>query len=222
MRKTKYLLLFVLALFLSCDDDDFLMDNDCVEGQGSVITESRVLGDFHSIVNTVYADILITQGPVEDIIIEAQSNILDVLETDVVNQKLTIKSDPCIDISQAITIHITIPEIRNLTITGAGDVIAQNDLTLNEVNLTLTGAGSFMLLGTASTLNITLTGAGNVSAFGLMADSCNVVITGAGNAEVFVINELDVTISGVGSVYYKGDPVINSSITGVGNIVDAN
>ena len=33
---------------------------------------------------------------------------------------------------------------------------------------------------------------------------------------------LNETITGVGSVYYKGDPTISSKITGLGKLVDAN
>jgi hypothetical protein len=39
---------------------------------------------------------------------------------------------------------------------------------------------------------------------------------------VTVDNDLDITISGSGDVFYKGHPDINSSITGSGKVIDAN
>ena len=43
-----------------------------------------------------------------------------------------------------------------------------------------------------------------------------------GKYQVRVNNTLNVTITGVGSVYYKGDPAISSIITGLGKLADAN
>jgi hypothetical protein len=43
-----------------------------------------------------------------------------------------------------------------------------------------------------------------------------------GDCEVHVLNELNVTITGVGIVYYKGNPTINSSVTGMGQFIDSN
>jgi hypothetical protein len=41
-------------------------------------------------------------------------------------------------------------------------------------------------------------------------------------AEVHATQFLDVTISGLGSVYYKGHPTITENITGGGSLIDAN
>jgi len=229
MKIFDYFLLFVAVLVMSCSSDvniDFPNfppnGTNCLPGQGAIISQTRTLGDFNSIVNSAYANILITQGPKEDIIIEAQQNILQELKTEVANDELRITLNRCVNIAQAVKVHITIPEIRNLTLTGVGDFIAQNDFDLDEFIVVLTGVGDFRLKGTASELDIILTGVGNIKAFELPTDICEVTLTGVGDVEVFVNNDLKVTLSGVGKVYYKGDPTITSTITGSGSIVDAN
>lgn len=227
MKTIKFILVFVTLLSLSCSTDVNINPpnfppNNCLDGQGAIVSETRTTADFHSINSTIYADILLTQGPKEDVIIEAQQNILRELKTTIVNGELRLTLNRCVDILQAVKVHITIPEIRRLTLTGAGDIIAQNEFNLTDLNVTLTGAGDFMLQGITNTLDITLTGVGDVKAFDLNSDICDVRITGVGDTEVFVNDELNVTITGAGTVYYKGNPSITSNITGSGSIVDSN
>lgn len=229
MKILKFISLLVVLLTLSCSSDvninlpdNNFPPNNCLDGQGLIISEPRTLADFHSINNTIFADILLTQGPKEDVIIEAQQNILTELKTSVVNGELRLMLDRCIDSSQAMKVHITIPEIRELTLTGVGDIIAQNDFDLVDLDVTLTGVGDFDLQGTTTTLDILLTGVGDIKAFDLNSDICDIVISGKGDAEVLVNDTLDATISGIGTVFYKGNPVITSNISGTGDIINSN
>ena len=224
MKKFNFFLLFTILICLSCinNDNDFPHDNNCLAGLGTIDSETRIVADFHSISSTIVADILLTQGPQEDIIIEAQQNILQVLKTEVVNGELRLSTNQCVDIVQRIKVYITIPDIKNLTLTGVGDIIAQNDFNLTGLNVVLTGVGDIILKGATSTLDILLTGVGNVKSFDLHADICEVTLTGVGDVEVFVKDELKVTLTGVGKVYYKGNPSITATVTGSGSVVDAN
>jgi hypothetical protein len=52
--------------------------------------------------------------------------------------------------------------------------------------------------------------------------TCNITLTGVGDCKVFVIDELNVTIAGVGYVYNKGNPAIKSTITEMGKLINAN
>jgi len=225
MKFLKPILVLAVLLNFSCDldsDNNFYYENNCIDGQGVIVSETRVLTDFNRINSSIYADILLTQGSKEDIIIEAQQNILDEIETTVVNDELRITLNRCVDIPEAVKVYITIPEIQGLTLTGVGGFMAQNDFSLTDFDVTLTGTGDITLQGTANTFDILLTGVGDVNAFNLITEETNVNITGTGDVEVFVNDELNVTITGVGDVLYKGSPVITTNITGLGSVIDAN
>ena len=224
MKKISFFLILTVLLCLSCinNDNDFPHDNNCLTGLGTIDSETRTVGDFHSISSTIVADILLTQGSQEDLIIEAQQNILQVLKTEVINGELRLSTSQCVDIVQRIKVYITIPDIKNLTLTGVGDMITQNVFNLTELNVVLTGVGDIILKGTANEFNIQLTGVGNVKAFPFNTDICDVTLSGVGDVEVFVNDDLDVTLTGVGKVYYKGYPSITAKVTGSGSVVDAN
>jgi len=224
MKKTRSFLLIFLLFCMSCskNDDDFPLNNNCLTGLGIIVSETRSVSNFHSINSTIEADILLTQGPREDLIIEAQQNILQVLKTEVVNGELRLSTNQCVDLLQRVKVIITIPNIKKLMLTGEGNIIAQNDFNLANLNVILTGVGDIILKGETFTFDILLNGVGNVKSFNFHADTCEVTLTGVGDAEVFVNDELKVTLTGVGNVYYKGQPSITANITGAGSIIDAN
>ena len=77
-------------------------------------------------------------------------------------------------------------------------------------------------MGDADVHELKIRGASEVESFDLLTNSTAVNIIGAGNCEVNAQNDLDVSITGAGIVYYKGNPTITQSITGLGQVVDAN
>ena len=225
MKVLKVASLILVLMNLSCDldsDTTYYSVTNCVEGQGIIVSEVRALNDFSSINSSVYADIHINQGPLEDVIFEAQQNILSEIESNVVNGELIITLNRCVDIVEPIEVYITIPDIQRLTLTGVGNFIAENEFTLTDLGITLTGTGDFDLQGTVNNLDILPTGVGDVRAFDLASEVCNVNLTGVGDVEVFVNEELNVTLSGVGDIYFMGNPELNINITGSGNVIDSN
>ncbi len=193
-----------------------------MKGSGVIVSEQRALPAFNSITSAIPAEIFLTQGPKSDIIIEAQQNVLNELKTRVVNDELIMDFDHCVDLDQKINIYIVIPEIKKLVLTGVGNIIAQNEFQLADLNIIITGVGDCNLKGSSDKLTVLLSGVGNVKAFELVSGICDVSITGVGNMELFVTDQLDVTITGSGTVFYKGNPMINSTISGNGKIVNAN
>ena len=220
--------IFLLALFflaIACtqnENNPFIPDDDCLKASGNTITDSRDVGNFTSIENTIPADVFISQGALEAVRIEAQSNVLEELKTVVTNNRLSIRLDRCFDELENIKIYITIPEIEGLILTGVGKMETVNEVDLSALDVSLTGVGNFELRGMVNHIDIRLSGVGNVNAFELLSDSCDINITGVGDTRITVRDELNVTISGIGTVFYKGSPVINSVITGEGSVVDAN
>ena len=195
-----------IASFLSitgCEDDGPNTTQKIV-GSGPIVTKNLDLSSFASIKNTGVANINITLGSPQSVVLKAQQNIIDVMTYEVKDQSLIvgIEKNVSIENSEEIRFDITIPAINKIELVGVGDYVLSGDYQ--------------------EELTIILTGVGNVKAYNLEVGTCNITLTGVGICEVKVMDNLNVTIVGVGNVYYKGDPTINSTVTGLGNLIDAN
>ena len=185
----------------SCENDK---NEIRINGNGPVVTTSIELSSFSKIKHTGVADYYIIIGSPQSVVLKAQQNIIDVMTWEVVDHtlKVGLQEHISIETHDEIRFDITVPSINNLEMTGVGDFLIsgpdQGDLT------------------------ITLTGVGNIDSYDLKADTCSIMLTGVGNCKVFVRNLLSGALSGVGNVYYKGNPEINLNVTGVGHIIDSN
>lgn len=103
-------------------------------------------------------------------------------------------------------------------VSGSGKVI----LTVNikdRADFGVSGSGKIQVDGSAKAVKAHITGSGKVMAANLEADSCDVRISGSGDVEINVKNDLDATITGSGSVSYRGNPShVNSHATGSGSV----
>jgi hypothetical protein len=208
------------------------------------VKDTREVTNFKRIVLAVPANIYLTQGDHYDFKIEGNSEEINKIITEVLGNKLIIKTKNRTRIRGSIDIYITTPAIEGLSITGSGDIISEslvksdeldleisgsgsikiNNLTATELNATITGSGSIKLSGKDVTeeLDLTITGSGNFISSELKTNEAEVTITGSGSAKVHVLRELETNITGSGDVYYKGNPVINANSTGSGKTREMN
>lgn len=103
-------------------------------------------------------------------------------------------------------------------VSGSGKVYL-NTRIVEEADVNVSGSGKIVAKGTAKNIQATISGSGEVLAADLEVDRCEVRISGSGDVEINVKSELDATISGSGSVTYKGNPSqVNSHSSGSGRV----
>ena len=173
--------------------------------------------------------------------IEAQQNIIDLIETEVVNNQLLIKKENHGIIAdwQSVKVYISLPEIQGLTLAGSGNLTANTaisspqlelkisgsgglylpKLETNEVTATISGSGDLQIdEGYADKEILQITGSGNLHLLNLESRLSEIKITASGNADVWVTENLSVRITGSGNVRYKGNPLVDTDITGSGSV----
>lgn len=106
----------------------------------------------------------------------------------------------------------------NSDVSGSGRV--QLNLAIaNKADFGVSGSGKIEASGSASEVEIAISGSGKVLAADMTSNSSAIRISGSGDAEVNVKEEIDATISGSGTVSYKGDPKrVNSNASGSGKV----
>lgn len=83
----------------------------------------------------------------------------------------------------------------------------------------ISGSGKIEASGTAASVKAAISGSGKVLASELVTNRCEIRISGSGDIEINVKNEIDASISGSGTVSYKGNPSrINSHSSGSGKV----
>lgn len=210
-------------------------------GSGNILTETRKVGNFQSIKLDYPAQVVITQGSVESVKVEAEDNVLPGLKTQVQNDRLGIfyKVDDGrhVNPKKPVKITIVVKNLNTVDFTSAGDLTI-NGLTTDKLDISLSSAGNFKMSElNVKALSVNLSGAGsmtasgitdnldvNISGFGsfngkeLHGKFAHVNLTGAGGAIVWVDGSLNVNISGAGSVNYYGSPTVNKQVSGVGGV----
>lgn len=180
------------------------------------------------------------EAPVNVILEQTGSNTVRVKGTNEQLEKMTIYVDKdglTIDLKEynqglfddlknnfkGVTVFVTVDALKDIKITGAGDVTIPAALKSDDLNLHVTGAGDMNVAQlTCKNLDIKITGAGDMTMGAINADAVTAKITGAGNVEVasLVAKSLDNKTTGAGNMEFKNMnvDVVKSHISGAGNV----
>jgi hypothetical protein len=213
-----------------------------VTGKGPVVTEARQTASFEGLELKIPANVYFTQDPAFKVELQAQENVLDEIETTVINNNLQIRfRRPTTRISSndGITIYVSGPNVRSFTVDGSGYLEAPAPITLPNLGLQVNGSGNIRINNTTTTLldagidgsghitvssgnansaNLRINGSGLLDVSGIMVKDADARISGSGNIIVFATQNLNATISGSGSIMYKGNPAVSKHITGSGTV----
>jgi len=233
----------MLALFTGClmvSSIDGIGTGGVVHGTGDRVSRDFAVGNFTGIDIAGGYVVVYKNSQTNAVTINMQENLFDYLEVSVSSGGvLRISSTRSFRTTSGNTprIYVSAPYLSEIHIGGAlttenwdtirterlfihaaGAADATIDMEVEELELVLAGAGSFDLSGTADTANFALAGAGSINGGSLQTRVAIVSIAGASTATVAVSDVLNATISGVGTIYYIGDPQINRTVAGLGTI----
>lgn len=189
-------------------------------GSGTAKTETRSVSGFSSITFSGVGTLNITQTGTESLTVSADDNLLPLLTSNVSNGTLTLGVKPgnSINPSKPIVYTLTIKNLEQLTLSGAGAINAK-DIKPTTLNVILSGAGKMTISGSAQSQTALVSGLGSYNAKDFTTDSAQVTISGAGSATVTVNKALTAIVSGAGSVtYYGSPPQVTKTISGAGSV----
>ncbi len=109
-------------------------------------------------------------------------------------------------------------EADKFQIDMAGAAQADLNIRANELMVNQSGASQLKISGAVETFVLNSAGASYTDARSMPSRNLKTNISGASKAEVFVIDRLNVTLSGASSLKYIGSPAIKSKISGNGTL----
>ena len=189
-----------------------------VKGSGNLKTEKRNLPAFKGIETTGAYEVEVMCQKPASFEIEADDNILPLIRTDVRDGVLYVTSEKSYNPSRAVRLRMSLPELTAVSSQGAGEVTIQ-DAQSDDLKIESMGAASIKAAGKVKSATISSSGAGDIDANRLQAEKARVTVNGAASVSVYATEQLDVSVSGVGSVTYGGDPkTVNKSVSGIGSV----
>lgn len=133
--------------------------------------------------------------------------------------------------------YVTMPKIEKINMEGAGILMGDSmqgealvliqggagkielhDLNYQSIDAELAGLGEIILTGQVILQKVDLSGAGGYEAVKMQSQDTEVMLSGAGSAKVWVEKNLKATVTGAGSIKYKGDPAVEKENSGIGEI----
>ncbi|MFC0252608.1 head GIN domain-containing protein [Massilia consociata] len=211
-----------------------------VQGSGNIKREVRQVSHFSGLAFEVPGKLELRQGDAEGLTIEADDNVLALVETVVENGTLKIRPSKRNTNLRTRNLKVVVQarQIERLALGGSGTVEADRlrapklnidlggsgridvrDLDTESVAVSVGGSGAFKAGGgTARKLSVSIGGSGSVDMGRVQSDSASISVAGSGEATVWARNELSMTIAGSGDVNYYGDPRVSKSIVGSGDV----
>ena len=205
------------------------------EGRGEV----RDIRDVQEVALEGVGTLLIEQGETESLTIDAEPKVLQRIETEVVNGRLTIRPDRSFKTREQITYYLTITQLTAIDLAGAGRVeaaqlnsdqlsidangagaVAIDNLTANALDVTIAGNVQAQLAGTVDSQTVTASDAAKYAAADLASRVAAVTASGAAQVAVNVSESLDAHVSAAARVEYTGNPAVTQDVSGVGSLND--
>ncbi len=217
--KVLFALLSLPLLFTSC------IFSPTIKGNGNVVTEERELDPFDEIKASRGINLYLTQGESKNLVIEADENLIEVIETEVVGDELIIRSTANVKNAKSFKVFVSAPEFEVIKGMAGCNIYSENEISADELELRAS-AGSNINLEINATMvdasssagsNIKLKGlaedfygrassGSNIKAEDLKTKKAEAKVSSGANIWITSNKRLKANASSGGNIFYAGDP----------------
>lgn len=234
----KHLFIFLIGLFFfSCSDDIKIVPS------GNLVEESRTVSDFISVDVANGISVFLSQKENDNVVVEADDNIIQYVETYTDGHTLYVRIKDGIDIKstdvrKTVNVKVSTLDLENISASGGSkiqfvtpfslDVLSlaasggpdiRGELHVDDFSCSISGGGKSSLEGDCKNVSIIASGGSECHFYDLLSDNMNIEISGGSIAELFVNKTLKVFASGGSKIYYKGEGEIIEQVLDGGSII---
>lgn len=225
----KQLIILCMVLFTTACSDVIE-----ITPSGKPIRQSRSIGNFSEIKVSQGINLSISQAESNEILIEADDNIIQYVEAYTIGQTLHLEIKDGIDIQSAyrrkiLNISVSTPVLRSLVASGGSEIRFMTPFHLNELdiiasggtNITgevylsrlmcdISGGSTIRKSGNCGKIHIMASGSSEYHLYDLISGDVKIDISGSSIAEVHATKTLHVAnASGGCKIFYKGDAQVS-------------
>jgi len=191
-------------------------------------TQNRKTASFNGISVSSGIDLYLKQGATEEVVIEADPDVIDDIITEVRDGILHIYSKKRFNWQwdQDRKAYVTFDDLTRLDVSAGADAKAENAFKLDEITIAVSSGADLEIddltartvwLDTSSGSDAPISGRGvkfeassssgsDLSCSGLVAENCKVSASSGADAEVHATRQLKASASSGGDVRYRGNP----------------
>ncbi len=224
MKRKQFQLIGVFA-FLSLILSSCWFLGPSVKGNGNVTEEVRQVGEFDQIKVSRGMNVYITQGTPAKVVVIADNNLHEVIETKVEGGVLKVYVNENVRWAKEKKVMVTVEKLSGLETTSGSNAWSQNQIMSENLelkassgaNLTMDVNANYLKADCSSGANIKLSGlakeadfetssGANLKGEELKAENCKMKASSGGNVSSTVNGRLDAKASSGGNVVYYGEP----------------
>ncbi len=223
--KTKQIQLYgILAVIMVLLSSCWFM-GPSVKGNGKVTEETRQVQEFDQIEVSRGMNVYITQGSPAKVVVIADSNLHEVIETKVEGGVLKVYVNENIRTAEEKKVMVTVEKLTEVKATSGSNVYSQNQFMSENLELSATSGANlnmevnakYLKADCSSGANIHLSGlakdaelegssGANLKGQELKADNCKMRASSGANVFASVTGRLEAKASSGGNIVYYGEP----------------
>jgi len=220
--------LAAIIMLSSCNFDSIIGQ---VHGNGNVETEERMVTEnFSEVKGSAGLDVYLTEGSENKIVVEADENILEIIETDITNGRLYLTTRQNIGRAKSKKVHVTYKKINEIYASSGADVIVSSvvksekiildassgsdievEVFAKEVFAETSSGADIHVTGKATLLMASSSSGSEINAKELIVINCNADASSGANIIVNVKEKLSTEATSGGNIKYYGNPTAVSN-----------
>jgi hypothetical protein len=213
----------LLSLLSSCDFGNIIGQEN---GNGNVVTEERFISeDFDKVKGSAGLDVYLTEGSENKVVVEADENLLEFIETEVNNGRLTVTTTRNIGRNRSKKVYVTYIKLEEVAASSGADVIVNSVLKNETISLDVSSGADLeaevfarevfaesssgadlKVTGKATSLRANSSSGSEIDAKELLVINCNADASSGADITVNVKEKLRTEASSGGTINYYGNP----------------
>lgn len=225
----------ILITFSSC-----VFMGPSIKGNGNVVEQNRKTRDFSKIEVSRGMNVYISQGETHKVVVKADENLLDAIETENDGDVLIIRASKNIRSATSKKAFITVPNLEEIKASSGSNTFSETKLVFRDLtvstssgsNVTLeinsektefssSSGSNINLQGTTNSFKAKASSGSNIKAEELTAKNCETKASSGSNIWITAKNDFSGDVSSGANIFVYGNPK-NSNIkkSSGGNIIN--
>ena len=205
-------LIAVVTLLMTGCDQVANVGNNNVRPEGEMMHEVMSFDAFNGINIDGVFDVVYRQSDEHRLELEMQESLFEITEIDVVNGILQVNQNQrglsFQGEDEIPRLYIYAPYLTEVTLDGVITARNWDAIYVDDFTLHIDGVTTLTMSGRAETASFNIDGVSSVDALDFETTSAMIDIDGVSDVSISVESYLDVSIEGISTVEYRGNPTI--------------